>query len=585
MVRMMERLNEWIDGIEIGIEAAKKEEAYVSYLYTESKKKYVYSKYLPKKNARELVDFSGTNKETFWLICGLGLGYVTEEVLRSAGEKTRVVIVEPSEKLFLAQKEYVEKIMEDSRVSVFCGADKEKYLNLLRKELPLTNFKNIKVVQIPVYMEIFHDYYLWIIRMMNEYVQKETIGYNTMATYAEQNIKNIWKNRDSIKEGYNIINCFGRYKNIPAVIVSAGPSLSKNIKYLKEFKGIIFTGTRTLHQLMELGIKPNYLVCVDPTDKVYSLMREYGENDIDLIAVDVASPLVLANNSGKKYILNGTSAHLSHGLFGISLPSLPMEGSVATLCTSSAYYMGCNPIMFIGQDLAYTNNQKHADSFMSVPIREDAICYVESYDGGEIATSPTMRVFIRWFEKFIEEHNSKTQFINCTEGGAKIKGTHNAIFKEMVDRYSSIDYDLDSVDIPLCSEEQKEQFEQRVDKNLDELKQVIKISRLGIKLGEELLDEYQIYKGKRVSKIHSILDKLNKQVDQKLQNINVVVEQVFTREFIRNERSMEYKEPYDETEMARNIRITKRSISLYKALSESIQGILDIFKNLEEEVE
>lgn len=565
--------------IEIGFEVSKKEKNVVSYLQNNVAKKYVFSKYTPKLNAQQLIDFEGTNKETIWFICGIGLGYIAEEILKVAGNHTKIIMLEPNETLYELQKPYLEVVSKDARVTIFTGDDEKKYQDFLEAQLSVTDFNNIKVIQTPVYIEMFNEYYMRMIVMLREYVEKKSIEYNTIATYAKTNLENLWKNKEAIKTGYDITSVHNRHKNVPAVIVSAGPSLNKNIAYLKDFKGIIFTGTRTLPAIRALGIKPDYLVCVDPTEKVYEVMQEHGHNDIDLIATEVTSPLVVAHNTGKKYMLRGTQNAMCEALFGVPLKVLPQGGSVATLCTSSAYYMGCNPIIFIGQDLAHTNQKAHADDFMSYDTSETKERLIEGFYGDQVATSTTLLYFLRWFEKFIADYKGERTFINCTEGGAKIKGAQNGIFAEIVKKYQ-VQSRTHGIDLPLCSEKAQSTLEQKAFDVINDLKQTVKIARLGSRLSQELLEEYTLYKGVRLGQIEGLVKKLNKQVDEQLKGINLVAAQMFESQYVLVQKKLEYKEPYEETELQRNSRITRRSLEVYSTLAEALEEVITLLETL-----
>ena len=273
---------------------------------------------------------------------------------------------------------------------------------------------------------------------------------------------------------------------------------------------------------------------------------------------------------------------MSEALFDVKLPGLPLEGSVATLCTSVAQYMGCNPIAFIGQDLAYTDYKAHAQDFKSFKVDKEKVEYTRGYYGGEVPTDTPLLVFLKWFESFIRETKEQTQYINCTEGGAYIDGAEHRPFKEVVDEYQQ-SYNICYEEKLLVNEKQRENMELVLIDTIEELKEAEKIASYGLKLSKQLEDEYVLYSGKRKDKVRSILLKLDNDVDKKLKTINKTIEQIVVNKSIELESRIELKEAYSENEEQRNYRITEKSKVLYNNISEAISKVLGIIEKLQEE--
>ena len=53
----------------------------------------------------------------------------------------------------------------------------------------------------------------------------------------------------------------------------------------------------------------------------------------------------------------------------------------------------------------------------------------------EVKTSLSYFTYLRWFERYIQEKAS-VEFIDATEGGAKIKGTHIYKLKKVIKKFS-----------------------------------------------------------------------------------------------------------------------------------------------------
>ncbi len=104
--------------------------------------------------------------------------------------------------------------------------------------------------------------------------------------------------------------------------------------------------------------------------------------------------------------------------------------------------MGCNPIAFIGLDLAYTDGKTHTtgvedalgEKTMGVYKKKDNIVYVKGQNGEMLETLEFFMYPKNWIEMKIAG-NSEQTFINAIEGGALIEGAGNQALLEVIDKY------------------------------------------------------------------------------------------------------------------------------------------------------
>lgn len=114
-------------------------------------------------------------------------------------------------------------------------------------------------------------------------------------------------------------------------------------------------------------------------------------------------------------------------------------GSVAHYMTLHAIYMGCNPIIFIGQDLAYGSDKKYSDF---AKIKGESIeetkgendVYVEGVNESIVKSDIYLNSFRIEFENIIQRY-PQVKFINATEGGARIHGTTEMCLKDALKKY------------------------------------------------------------------------------------------------------------------------------------------------------
>lgn len=107
-----------------------------------------------------------------------------------------------------------------------------------------------------------------------------------------------------------------------------------------------------------------------------------------------------------------------------------------------AEYMGCDPIVLVGQDLAYASNgQSHVtgadharDGLATSPLTMQKTKVIGN-DGTMLDSLDTWIGMLKRFEFDIDKANGAYKVINATEGGAKIKGTEVMPLQEVIDKY------------------------------------------------------------------------------------------------------------------------------------------------------
>ncbi len=248
----------------------------------------------------------------------------------------------------------------------------------------------------------------------------------------------------------------GRFHGRPAVVVSAGPSLEKNMHHLPKLAGkaLIIAVDTILAKLLKNNIVPDVVCSIERIDEVYDYF--YKGKDIPasiaLVAPSVLKPVIFAEHKGARIIpyrgplpvykwLAATT-----GVTGDAY--IEMGASVAHLGLAIAAHAGCSPIILTGQDLAFGDKDGALVSHSGDTIYEDVdkcgeedaysrpSAEIEGYYGGKVVTSLWWQDVRIWFENQIRENGLKV--INATEGGAKIHGTEQRPLGEVAEEFSAL---------------------------------------------------------------------------------------------------------------------------------------------------
>lgn len=331
-------------------------------------------------------------------------------------------------------------------------------------------------------------------KIIHDIVMDKTINENTVITFSKDWFKNYLKNLPYILNGERLNQYKNVYHNKPAIIVSAGPSLEKNINLLKghEDKFIIITGIRTLSTLKKEGINCDFACVIDGSEAMYEVSKGALNYNTPLFYSESANKDIIREYRGKKvYFTSPSFYNMNLTLGGFGADILFQGGSVAHSCTAIAHYLGCNPIVFIGQDLAYTNNQIHAKNatVQGEKLKTDKYdIFVKDIYGIDIPTSYSLDSFRKTFEDFIKQYNNIT-YINATEGGANIHGTEIKTLKEVIEKFN------EKIDKSYINEFKESNLDvnlvmKNLEHDLKEIKKIKKFTEEAIFENENLLHKF-----------------------------------------------------------------------------------------------
>ncbi|MCH3689983.1 DUF115 domain-containing protein [Campylobacter lari] len=229
-----------------------------------------------------------------------------------------------------------------------------------------------------------------------------------------------------------------------AVIVSTGPSLIKQLPFLKKYQEnvVIFCVDSSYIILAKEGIRPDYVFSLEREAMTSEFFNNnFGDFDKDILFI-IAS---LTHPNTIKYLEKNNRNYILvlRPLFFESKLGLNEYGflgngmSVANMAYELAGALRFENIILIGQDLAYNNDGKsHPKEHLYGDQGDKEVIYKKicAYGGnGEVKTQLTWYLFLKSFEKDIALARNilKIKTYNATEGGARIEGTIEKPFKEL----------------------------------------------------------------------------------------------------------------------------------------------------------
>ncbi|MBQ4283556.1 MAG: motility associated factor glycosyltransferase family protein [Lachnospira sp.] len=411
------------------------------------------------------------------ILCGIGNGDSVNYALKQLGEENILVIFEPDPDVFmcLISNRDITGIIRNPRVALYVNdINMGTFRQSFTRMLSFTVIKNTLIATSFGYMGVYREEIDEFVEVCRQEIRRAYGEQNTVADYGDEMAENAISNQWMIAKS-STINQLKAYleeqkvdrDNIPVIIVSAGPSLEKNIEDLKLAKGkaLIIAVDSAIRKMLTHDIIPDMVMTVD-SHKPMVLFADERAKLVPMIFCGQSRKDIVSEHHGKTFsFASETFSYTVFNSAGKPMDTLFAGGSVANEVFSLAEYLGFKKIILVGQDLAFTDNRKHAQgTYDESKVGEDdeeKYTYVEDIYGNQVLTFENFRIYKEWFEGRIAD-NKELTVIDATEGGAKIQGAAVMTLKEAVKKYCNTDFDaglLEQVSYMMNDEELTEYYE------------------------------------------------------------------------------------------------------------------------------
>jgi len=225
---------------------------------------------------------------------------------------------------------------------------------------------------------------------------------------------------------------------------------------LPKLKGraVVICVDTVLPALLGQRMQPDFVCSIDYQDGTYEkiahIIPEAQGNNISLICTAWVTPKVTKFFPAKNVFWSFSHHPIEQWLNQMVGGNLitPGAGSVAQENLISAIIMGCDPIIFVGQDLAYTEKQSHMSSAVLTNQDEvdkrlstgEELVWVKGTKTEKVPTSRAFFSVLKGIEATIAVN--PRHYINATEGGANIEGTEFYSLDEAIARFCSTPHDI-----------------------------------------------------------------------------------------------------------------------------------------------
>ncbi|MBI2838364.1 MAG: motility associated factor glycosyltransferase family protein [Acidobacteria bacterium] len=402
---------------------------------------YLHSSYNPLDEGRLLAEDFDRGEADLIVLLGCGLGYHLESLLASLSPDVALVVIERDPQIFshfLGRRDWRD-LLKPFDYSFIVGADVPR----LRAHLPRVPFftrplKPATWSHAPS-VRIASEFYAEAERAVLVFLRDNLINIQTLLAHAPVFFENVIANMQLLVTHHGVRDLFGRFSGQPIILVGAGPSLDLNGHLLRRVhdRALIVAADTAIKPLLQIGVEPHLVVASDPMAVNAAHLAGLPPLSSVLVGEPSLNPSIFSGFPGdiRIYTLDEAPQRLLAEYFG-EKGTLSAWGSVSTCALDLALKLGGDPIIFTGQDLAYTGSRVYCsgtvyeaaelegmqrwapnpDAYWAARIGSMNTIDVTAIDGRPTRTIAAMRGYASHMQQQMRSHPDR-QFINATEGG------------------------------------------------------------------------------------------------------------------------------------------------------------------------
>lgn len=376
------------------------------------------------------------------LLIGMGLGYAALTVLRERPTLGMMVIVEPEIDLFITALHSVDlcPLLLSPKTHFLIGKiDFEQLGKIVQRIAALEDTHLLR--HVPSFQwqkEAYETLDRQVLMQINQF----NASGGTTRVAGERFMKNRMANLSQLRHSSDLAVLKDLFVGKPAILVASGPSLDQSIDELKKVVGhcVLFAVDAAMAPLLKAGIMPDFVSTIDfhyvNFEKVAPFTASPTPWPFSLITTIKGVPHIpkrLATRHRFWTFHDDRAETWLHESLDIQ-QLIPPSASVAHLSLGCALLMGCDPIILVGQDLAYTSNTaSHAAGSIvkgdGAPQGQELFA-VAGLDGGLVSSDRGLLCFQKVFEDIFAGIPDRA-FWNASAAGAHIAGAKRITLPEV----------------------------------------------------------------------------------------------------------------------------------------------------------
>ena len=409
----------------------------------------LHSLYNPSREASNAVAQTAVAEKSSALFYGFGLGWQVIEFCKKYPDK-KLVLLEPDLLHLLGAFLLLDwsAVFDHEKLILAIGCPQESVLSLIedssRVNVGNTGVNDTFFFDLPAFTNHAAEYFNDIRTIIKRNQRKNEINAATLKKFGKLWVRNSRKNIDQLFRCQGLAGFKNAGKEVPFLIVGAGPSLEGILPHLAELKKrmVIICVETALHTLLKHGIQPDFIMLMDPQFWAFRHIAGLSAPESVLITEVSAYPAVFRFPC-KKIMLCKSQFPVGQYFekkLCLDLGDLGTGGSVASAAWNFAYFCGAKKIFTAGLDLSFPEKQTHIkgssaeQTFHTLARRTRSVenftanllfsanaSPAENYLGERVTTDSRMKMFAWWFEARLANCPDTKTFTLCPQS-MKIPG-------------------------------------------------------------------------------------------------------------------------------------------------------------------
>lgn len=402
----------------------------------------------PLREADRLAEQADPSEAAVFAVLGFGIGYHVDAMAHRVGGAGLVLCFEPDVELLRSVLERVDctACFDTGRVIVLHEAESSDAITARLRGLEGVLALGVRFIAHPPSMGRLGPAAETFSKKLVEVISAAKTSIVTTLVQTEKTLENTLANARAYATHPGVNDLAGVLKGVPAVVVSAGPSLAESMDVLAQpgvrDRACIIAAQTVLKPLLERGISPHFVTALDYHDiskRFYEGLTAEMVEGVTLVAEPKANPAILKAWPGA---LRLTGDEVLDRVLGDASHAFVRSGAtVAHLSYFLARHLGCDPAIMVGQDLAYTDGLYYGPgaaihnvwaaelgAFRTLEMMETErigrarrmLRQIPDQDGQPVATDEQLHNYLLQFEReFAEDERRGLSVIDAGRGAAK----------------------------------------------------------------------------------------------------------------------------------------------------------------------
>ncbi len=398
------------------------------------------SMYYPENEAEIWAEGQDMRAENIFIF-GLGNGVFVRKILKRCRGSSRVLIYEPSPRVFLYAMEHFDLrfcFQTPGVRLVVEGINEDMFGNVMEEMLTLENYEDYSFILCPSMERVFPESR----RRLVERYADDGIGWITSMRNNARDVIDIspynqLHNLQFLAESTVVPRLAAVWeREVPIVICGAGPSLEEEISVLRDERDsfFLFAVNAALPFLLSQDVVPDVYASVE-ADQEMHYFADRRAREIPLITKLDGTHRLKDIHYGKKIFgYESGFAERIYRNYGVPQSRYRYGANAATSLFAVCRELGAETVILVGQDMVYGEEKQSHVGGRDEGYRENVHYLCENNQGETVQSRLDWRRFILWYENAIPACRF-AHVVNTSLRGARIRGAEVMPFSEAVKRY------------------------------------------------------------------------------------------------------------------------------------------------------